>query len=102
MINYFGMGDDIFAGRKINNKVDLKWDTADYPDEYYSEVMDSMYIPAEEAFNGLRTIDVTKLKFQYSFMDIESAARGSKSRKDFIKKEELLIYPDTNGLDKRF
>jgi len=100
--NYFGMGDDIFAGRKINNNVDLKWDTAEYPDEYYSEVMDSMYIPTEEAFNGLRTIDVTKLKFQYSYMDIESAARGSKNRKDFIKKEELLIYPDTTVWIKDF
>lgn len=94
--NYFGMGDDFYEGRKINNNPDILWDTADYPDEYYSEVMDTMYIPAEEAYNGQRTIDVTKLKFQYTYMDIEAAARDkTKRRKDFIKKEELLIYPDT-------
>ncbi len=101
--NYFGMGDDFFAGRKINNNIDIQWDTANYPDEYYSEVMDTMYIPAEEAYNGQRTIDVTKLKFQYTYMDMQAAARdGSKSRKDFIKKEELYIYPDTTVWIKDF
>jgi len=97
--NYFGMGDDYYAGRKINNNPDIIWDTSGYPDEYYSEVMDTMYIPSEEAYNGQRTIDVTKLKFQYTYMDIEAAARaakkGNSDRKEFIKKEELLIYPDT-------
>jgi hypothetical protein len=28
-----------------------------YPDEYYVEVMDSMYLPLEASYNGLRTID---------------------------------------------
>ncbi len=94
--NYFGMGDDFYAGRKINNDIDLVWETADYPDEYYSEVMDTMYIPSEEAYNGLRTIDVSKLKFQYTYMDMQAAARDkTRRRKDFIKKEELNIYPDT-------
>lgn len=97
--NYFGMGDDFYAGRKINSDPDILWDTADYPDEYYSEVMDTMYIPTEESYNGQRTIDVTKLKFQYTYMDIEAAARaarhGNSDRKEFLRKEELLIYPDT-------
>lgn len=95
--NYYGFGDDFYEGRKVDNKIDLIWDTSKYPDEYYTEVMDTMYIPHEEAYNGLRTIDVTKLKFQYTYMDIEEAARnkGKKSRTDFIKKEELEIYPDT-------
>jgi len=63
---------------------------------YDQYMYDKMYIPAEEAYNGQRTIDVTKLKFQYTYMDIEAAARDkTKRRKDFIKKEELLIYPDT-------
>ena len=101
--NYFGMGEDYYAGRKLNDKVDLIWDTAEYPDEYYSEVMDTMYIPTEEAYNGQRTIDVSKLNFQYTYMDIESAARDkTKRRKDFIKKEELNIYPDTTVWIKDF
>ncbi len=94
--NYFGMGEDFYAGRKINNRIDIEWDTANYPDEYYSEVMDTMYIPAEEAYNGQRSIDVTKLKFQYTYMDMQAAAKNkSKRRKDFIVKEEINIYPDT-------
>jgi sulfatase modifying factor 1 len=94
--NYYGMGDDFYEGRKINNNIDLIWDTAEYPDEYYVEVMDSMYLPMEESYNGQRTLDVSKLNFQYSYMDIGAAAQDkSKQRKDFIKKESLNIYPDT-------
>ena len=94
--NYYGMGDDFYEGRKINNNIDLIWDTAEYPDEYYVEVMDSMYLPMEESYNGQRTLDVSKLNFQYSFMDIGQAAQDKTSkRKDFIKKESLNIYPDT-------
>jgi len=101
--NYYGMGDDFYAGRKINRDVDLIWDTSEYPDEYYVEVMDSMYIPSEEAYNGQRTIDVSKLKFRYTYMDIQSAARdNSKRRKDFIKTEEVNIYPDTTVWIKDF
>jgi gliding motility-associated lipoprotein GldK len=94
--NYYGMGDDFYEGRKINNNIDLIWDTAQYPDEYYVEVMDSMYLPMEESYNGQRTLDVSKLNFQYSYMDIGAAAQDKTSkRKDFIKKESLNIYPDT-------
>ncbi len=101
--NYFGMGDDYYAGRKINNDIDLIWDTADYPDEYYSEIMDTMYIPIEESYNGQRTIDVEKLRFQYTYMDIDAAAKdNTKKRKDFLIKEELRIYPDTTVWIKDF
>lgn len=94
--NYYGFGDDEFEGRRINKNVDLIWDTATYPDVYYAEVMDTMYLPASESYNGLRTIDVTKLQFQYSYMDIEAAAKNKgQKRSDFINKESLQIYPDT-------
>ena len=62
--NYYGMGEDFYEGRKINNNIDLIWDTAEYPDEYYVEVMDSMYLPVEESYNGQRTLDVSKLNVQ--------------------------------------
>ncbi len=101
--NYYGMGEDFYAGRKINHDVDLHEDSQEYPDEYYSEVMDSMYIPAEEAYNGQRTIDVTKLNFQYTYMNIGAAARDkTKRRKDFLIKEEVNIYPDTTTWIKDF
>ncbi|TGD56931.1 T9SS ring complex lipoprotein PorK/GldK [Flavobacterium humi] len=103
--NYYsvGTGDDPYAGRKLNKKVALKWNTSQYPDAYYTEVMDSMYIPAEEAYNGLRTIDVDKLKFRYSWMDIQAAAKAKVGkRKEFIRKEEVKIYPDTTVWIKDF
>lgn len=103
--NYYSVGtdDDAYAGRKINRKVKLIKDTSKYPDEYYTEVMDTMYIPVAESFNGLRTIDVNKLKFRYSYMDIQAAAKAkSGKRKDFIKTEQVKVYPDTTVWVKDF
>ncbi len=101
--NYAGLGDTGYEGRALNKDVDLIWDTSEYPDEYYAEVMDSIYLPEEESYNGLRTIDVTKLKYKYNWMDIEAAARAKTGRrKDFIRQEELEIYPDTTVWIKDF
>ncbi|MCO5725731.1 gliding motility lipoprotein GldK [Robiginitalea marina] len=95
--NYAGLGDNYYEGRALNWDEDLIWDTSEYPDEYYAEVMvDSMYLPEEESYNGQRTLDVKKLKYQYTWMDIEAAARSRDGRRrDFIRKEETEIYPDT-------
>ncbi|MEM9141452.1 MAG: gliding motility lipoprotein GldK [Bacteroidota bacterium] len=97
--NYSGMGDNFYEGRALNKDEDLVWDISEYPDEYYTEVMDSLYLPEEESYNGQRSIDVTKLIYKYNWMDIQAAARASKkgkgSRKDFIRQEEIEVYPDT-------
>ncbi|WP_027076997.1 T9SS ring complex lipoprotein PorK/GldK [Maribacter antarcticus] len=98
--NYSGMGETGYEERALNKDIDLIWDVSDYPDEYYTEIMvDSIYLSEEESYNGQRSIDVTKLKYKYSWMDIEAAARasikGNGSRKDFIRTEETEIYPDT-------
>ncbi|MBP9793602.1 MAG: SUMF1/EgtB/PvdO family nonheme iron enzyme, partial [Flavobacterium sp.] len=103
--NYYSMGsgDDPYAGRKLNKKINLKWNTSQYPDANYTEVMDSMYIPVEEAYNGLRTIDVNKLEFRYSWMAIIAAAKAKVGkRKEFIIKEKQNIYPDTTVWIKDF
>ncbi len=98
MDNYSGLGETGYEGRKLNHDVDLIFDTAEYPDEYYVEVMDTMYLPLEESYNGQRTWDVRKFKFQYTYMDIQKAAKDrSLSRKDVIVKEEVEIYPDTTA-----
>ncbi|MGD1946365.1 MAG: gliding motility lipoprotein GldK [Croceivirga sp.] len=94
--NYLGMGDDPYEGYALNKDVDLVWNTDDYPDEYYAEIMDSLYLSEEETYNGQRTIDVKQLKYKYNWMDIEAAARAKTGkRSDFIKSEQLEIYPDT-------
>lgn len=93
--NYTSFSED-YQGRKLNKDIDIIWDTRDYPDEAYARVMDTMYIPLEESYNGQRTIDVKKLKFKYRWMDIQAAARSkAQKRSDFIKTEEVLVYPDT-------
>ena len=103
--NYYSVGtdDDPYAGRRLNRKVKLIKDTSKYPDEYYSEVMDSMYLPLAESFNGLRTIDVRKLKFRYSWMDIQAAAKAKVGkRSSFIRTEQQEVYPDTTVWIKDF
>jgi gliding motility-associated lipoprotein GldK len=103
--NYYSIGtkDDPNAYRKLNKKSKLIKDTKKYPDEPYTEVMDSMYLPLEASYNGLRTIDVDKLKFRYSWMDIQAAAKskGGK-RQDFIRTEQVKVYPDTTVWIKDF
>ncbi|HRV55849.1 MAG TPA: gliding motility lipoprotein GldK, partial [Mangrovimonas sp.] len=82
--------------RKLNHDVDLVFDTQDYPDVLYAEVMDGMYLPPDESYNGQRTWDVRKFKFQYTYMDIQKAAKNrSLARKDVIEREEVEVYPDT-------
>ncbi len=94
--NYSGMGPTGYEGRKLNHDVDIIFDTNEYPDEYYAEVMDTMYLPIEESYNGQRTWDVTKFKFEYTYMDIYKAAKNrSLRRKDVIRKEAVEVYPDT-------
>ncbi|WP_456294439.1 T9SS ring complex lipoprotein PorK/GldK [Winogradskyella echinorum] len=84
--------------RKINRDVDLIFDTADYPDELYAEVMDGMYLPLEESYNGQRTWDVKQFKFQYTYMDIQKAARNRNlKRSEVVIQQEVEVYPDTTA-----
>ncbi len=103
--NYYSVGtaDDPYAGRKLNRKVKLIRDTGKYPDEHYTEVMDTMYLPVSEAYNGLRILDVSKLKFRYSWMDIQAAAKAKVGKRStFIKTEQVKVYPDTTTWIKDF
>ena len=82
--------------RQLNRDVDLIFETDEYPDELYSEVLDNMYLPMEESYNGQRTWDVSQFEFEFSYMDIQSAAKFRDiSRSDVIIKEALNVYPDT-------
>ena len=82
--------------RKLNSDIDLIFDTSDYPDALYAEVMDSMYLPLKESYNGERTWDVKKFKFQFTTMDIQTAAKYRElSRSDVIEQREIEVYPDT-------
>tara|TARA_B100000949_G_C14256427_1_gene440677 strand:+ start:35 stop:1393 length:1359 start_codon:yes stop_codon:yes gene_type:complete len=100
--NYYSFS-DTYEGRKLNKRIDLIDDPQDYPDEYYVEVMDTMYLPLEESYNGQRTIDVDKLEFKYTYLDIEAAAKAKKGkRSDYLITENVKIYPDTTVWIKDF
>jgi gliding motility-associated lipoprotein GldK len=103
--NYYSIGTDKDpnAYKRLDRKAKLISDTKKYPDEFYTEVMDSMYLPLEASYNGLRTIDVNKLKFRYTWMDIQAAAKAKVGkRQDFIRTEEVKVYPDTTVWIKDF
>ncbi len=97
------MADKMPDERRLNWDEELIWDTAEFPDEYYVEVMvDSMFIPVEESFNGQRMLKTEKLKYKYSWLDKESAARDQGNRKDYIKHSVVEVYPDTTVWVKDF
>ncbi len=101
--NYSGTGTTGYEGRRLNKDIDIEWDVDNYPDEFYAEVMDSMYIPIEESYNGVRSQDVSNYKFRSTWIDIQAAARAKEGRrKDFIKEEVIEIYPDTTVWIKDF
>jgi hypothetical protein len=70
--NYYSIGtdDDPYSGRRLNKNVKLIKDPKFLTNITLSN--DSMYLPLEASYNGLRTIDVDKLKFRYSWMDIQA------------------------------
>ena len=95
--------------RKINRDIDLIFDTEDYPDELYAEVMDGMYLPPDEWYNGNRAWDVSLFKFKYTDLDIELAAEysdyiisGDMRRSDFVTQYDVNVYPDTTVWIKDF
>ena len=107
--NYYSMAmdDDEYAGRRLNKKARLITDPRRYPDEYYVEVMDSLYIPAKENLNGLVTFDVKKLNFKYSWWDengyINDTSNEVRNRQaKFLKTEIVNVYPDTTSWVKNF
>lgn len=104
MENYGSLGDvnSPTQGRFLRWEEDLIWDTSEFPNMEYAEVMDSMYVSLEESFDGRRMIDVTKLKYQYSWLDREAAARQGTTRKEQIIKEIVPVYPDTTVWVKDF
>jgi gliding motility-associated lipoprotein GldK len=107
--NYYDVNEDLYSGRALNWDSDLTWDTEDYVDQNYAEIMDSLYLPPELWYNGEKKLDVSKLIYAYTWFDSEGAAAESKrsrkqfiDRKPFIKKEEIEIYPDTTVWIKDF
>ncbi|GFR88797.1 gliding motility-associated lipoprotein GldK [Elysia marginata] len=85
-----------FWGKKLDKTVPVTWKPDESPDEYYAEILDSMYLPMEESVDGKRLMAVKNLKYMFNWLDIDAAAKSEVSgRKDFVRKEVVEIYPDT-------
>jgi len=105
MDNYGSLGDinSPTEGKVLDWTEDLVFDTNDFPDASYTEVMDSMFLHTNETFNGKRILNADKVVYSFFTFDNEEAARHKgKDRTSFIKKEELNIYPDTTVWVKDF
>lgn len=81
--------------RALNWDPEIIWEKDEYPDEGYVTVMDEIFLPDDQSYNGLRLRDVTKYKYSYKTMDVEEAAREGGERTDFINEQEVEVYPDT-------
>ena len=95
--------DNPYAGYSLNREIDIIWETDDYPDEYYSEVMDQLYLSEDENYNGQRSFKVKELKYAFKWLDTEEAIKNkSENRKDYIRKDISQVYPDTTVWIKDF
>jgi len=94
-------GDDKYSDPEyaaLNWEQELFFDTQDYPDKPYAEVLDEMFLPMELSYNGQRTWDVSLFEYEYKQLDIEKAAREGLSRWDVIVyPDPLSVYPDTTA-----
>ncbi len=100
--NYYNFGSGLDSLQPLSWRRDIIWDKNRYPDVYYAEVMDSLYIKKDDAVNGIRTINTEFLNYRYSWFDGNSAARKGGTRKDFLINETINVYPDTTVWVKDF
>ncbi len=88
--------------KKIDYSAPLYWNTSSFPDVEYAEVIESMYIPADQRINNERIIDWSKIKFAYNWEDVESAVKDKSRGTKYLKKESIAVYPDTTVWIKDF
>jgi len=88
--------------QSLNWDVPIKWKTAEYPDQYYVRVMDEMYLAADQSPTGERKLDVSKLVYKYSSMNVTAVIKGSGNTEDYVTKHEVPVYPDTTVWVKDF
>jgi sulfatase modifying factor 1 len=117
--DYFMVDDD----KNIIEPHVINWnEKIDPRDEDTKAIIEEMYYPPEERFNGKKQIDVRKLNYSYFWVDYQQAARSRyvyndpektsgkyegqvtnqdgtrtdvKDRSSFIKHNIINVYPDT-------
>lgn len=97
-----GGRDGYDASKKLDYSAPLYWNTSQFPDVEYAEVIESMYLPADKRINNERVIDWSKIKFAYQWEDVESAVKDNSRGANYLKKESIAVYPDTTVWIKDF
>lgn len=97
-----GGRDGYDESKRLDWSVPLYWNTSDYPDVEYAEIMETMYLPKSERINDERVIDTRKLKYAYHWEDVSSAVKNGVKNSNYLKKESIAVYPDTTVWVKDF
>lgn len=108
--NEFGIVTDMYGNDldepRIRWDYEIPYDGGRDGDEDILDALEPMFYSESDRYYGKKHIDVTKLRFQYSWIDYKLAARKGRqrhysqddyqySRADFIKDDEVDVYPDT-------
>jgi len=83
----------------LNWSIPLCWNTEDYPDEEYAEVMDQFYLPTEEN-GGDRLFDVTWLNYAYQVNTKQN--QSNIAQKNKYADVDITVYPDTTAWSRDF
>jgi hypothetical protein len=67
--NYYDVSEDLYAGRALNWDADLTWNTDDFVDKNYAEVMDSLYLPPDLS---MLTLGLTQKQLQLNLKEREN------------------------------
>ncbi len=117
------LDDYVISEDQFGNPIDppkLNWDVKiDYRDEETNEILNDLYLPQQERFNGHKEIDTRKLMYEYYWIDLKQAAKKSnrynyqtkkyegfitnndgekieiKDRSSFVIRDVINVYPDT-------
>lgn len=88
-------------GKEVDGQFRVDWkkaQTIKWADKATIEKIDQMIVTPENRIFGKKELDPEKIIYASERFDLKEAARldsKSKPRKDFIKKEQIKIYPDT-------
>ena len=68
----------------------------EYEIDWSAEELDELYYQGDDKFAGKKELDVTKLEYEYEWYNWQAAAHNpTASRTSHIKRDQVLVYPDT-------
>ncbi len=88
LLDHYGEGGDEDAETEA-----IDWD---YEIDWADESLDELFYQGDDKFAGKKELDVSKLEYEYQWFDWQKAAHDRVSnRTAHIKKDKIMVYPDT-------